>query len=78
MRVVAFGSALVASGGRGAHPSQGRGGGGGSDLTGLAGHGEDNRRGRGQITSHTPGDPDGVGGFRRFLSQINIKCNKHS
>ena len=40
-----------------------RGGGGRSILEGAGGHGEDNRRGRGQITSHTPGDPVGVGGL---------------
>ena len=38
-------------------------GGGGSDLTGPAGQGEDNRRGREHHLSHTPADPFGVGGF---------------
>ena len=35
----------------------------GSRLTRAAGHGEDNRRGRVHITSHTPVDPFGVGGL---------------
>ena len=33
--------------------------GGGSIMGGKSGHGEDNRRGRGQITSPTPVDPKG-------------------
>ena len=38
-------------------------GGEGSDLADVAAHGEDNRRGKRQITSHTPVDPLGVGGY---------------
>ncbi len=36
----------------------------GVSLGTSAGHGEDNRRGIRQITSHTLADPVGVGGFR--------------
>ena len=40
-----------------------------SRLTRAAAHGEDNRRGREHITSHTPVDPFGVGGFLHSFSQ---------